>query len=100
MRSRTLIPGTNSYTAEETYNADVYVLGAHMADSHSIYEQLDISQWRFVVLTRTAVEATKLKSMTWIRAQAEVGGSIGFDELATTIRAAASAERVRPPQEE
>lgn len=100
LRSRTLIPGTNSYTAEETYNADVYVLGAHMADSHSIYEQLDISQWRFVVLTRTAVEATKLKSMTWIRAQAEVGGSIGFDELATTIRAAASAERVRPPQEE
>lgn len=92
LRSKTLIPGTNSYTAEETYNADVYVLGAHTAGSHDVYDQLDIGQWRFVVLTRAAIAATNLKSMSWVRAQAEAGGSVGFDELADRIRAAAAAE--------
>mgnify|MGYP003582730743 CR=1 FL=1 len=92
LRSKTLIAGTNSYTAEASYNADVYVLAAHTAASHDVYDQLDLSQWRFVVLTRTAVARTGLKSMSWVRAQAEGGGSIRFDELAAAIEGAADAE--------
>jgi hypothetical protein len=92
LRSKTLIPGTNSYTEEASYNADVYVLAAHAASSHDAYDQLDLSQWRFVVLTRTAVAATGYKSISWFTARALGDGDVGFDGLAESIRQAAATE--------
>ncbi|MRH29644.1 hypothetical protein GH740_10000 [Microbacterium sp. SYP-A9085] len=53
---------------------------------------MDLSQWRFVVLTRSRVAATGRTSLSWNRALAEGGVDLGYDGLADAIRSAAAAE--------
>lgn len=87
LRGRVLDPATNDYTADATYNADVYVLTVNLAGRER-FEQLDIRQWRFAVLSRAALEATGQSSMNWTRAQQLATAVVGFDELADAIRTA------------
>lgn len=87
LRGRVLDPATNDYTSEATYNADVYVLAVNLAGREQ-FNQLDVSQWRFAVLARATLEATGQSSMNWARAQQLATAVVGFDDLATAIRAA------------
>ncbi|MGU3426721.1 hypothetical protein ACLBWV_17540 [Microbacterium paraoxydans] len=48
LRGKLLDPVTNTYAAESTYNADVYVLAANLAGREQ-FDQLDIGNWRFAV---------------------------------------------------
>jgi len=53
---------------------------------------LDLSQWRFVALTRSKLAATGRTSLSWNSALAEGGVDVGYDELADAIPDAAAAE--------
>lgn len=88
LRGRLLDTATNDYVDEATYNADVYVLAVNLAGREQ-FDQLDISQWRFAVLSRSVLEATGQSSMNWARAQQLATAVVGYDGLADAIRAAA-----------
>lgn len=88
LRGRLLDPVTNDYVKDATYNADVYVLAVNLAGREK-FDQLDINQWRFAVLSRATLEATGQDSMVWSRAQQLASAVVGYDELADAIRAAA-----------
>jgi hypothetical protein len=45
------------YAAEKTFNADVYVFCAHVAETHESYDPLDVSQWQFYVVPNARVAA-------------------------------------------
>jgi len=87
LRGRLLDPATNDYVKDATYNADVYVLAANLAGREQ-FDQLDISKWRFAVLTRATLEATGQDSMVWSRAQQLATAVVGYGELADAIRLA------------
>ena len=90
LRGRVLDPATNDYTSEATYNADVYVLAVNLAGREQ-FDQLDISQWRFAVLSRDTLEATGQSSMNWGRAQLLATAVVCLDGLAEAILAAHTA---------
>ena len=89
LRGRLLDPVTNDYVDEATYNADVYVLAVNLAGREK-FDQLDIGQWRFAVLSRATLEATGQASMNWARAQQLATAVVGYDGLADAIRTAGS----------
>ncbi|MGM7696806.1 hypothetical protein [Microbacterium sp. A84] len=91
-RSKLFDPITKTYADEETYNAQVYVFAANLAESHAAYDQLDVGLWRFAVIPRSRIVATGQKSMVWARAIVESGGDVGFDELGAAIERAGEAE--------
>lgn len=96
LRGRVLDPSTNDYTSVATYNADVYVFAVNLAGREQ-FDQLDISQWQFAVLSRAVLEATGQSSMNWVRAQQLATAVVGFDELAAAIRAAYDSAGPRAP---
>lgn len=87
LRGRVLDPETNDYVKDATYNADVYVLAVNLAGREQ-FDQLDIRQWRFAVLSRATLESTGQDSMSWSRAQQLATAVVGFDDLADAIRSA------------
>lgn len=91
LRGKLLDPLTNKYAADATYNADVYVLAVNLADDRSTFDQLDVSQWRFAVLSRKAIAATGQDTLGWARAQELATAMVTFDGLAGAIRDAAVA---------
>jgi hypothetical protein len=77
-------------SAEATFNADVYVFAVQTAQSHEAYDPLDVKQWEFYVLSRREVEERGAKSIGLARLQVLTGGPTPYDELASSITAAAS----------
>jgi hypothetical protein len=68
------------------WNADVYVLCAHVAQVHETYDVLDLGQWEFYVLPRHVVAERDGRPMplAWVRETA--GGSTSYGNLAERIR--------------
>ncbi|WP_217583670.1 hypothetical protein [Microbacterium sp. GbtcB4] len=89
LRGKLLDPVTNTYAAESTYNADVYVLAVNLAGREQ-FNQLDITKWQFAVVSRAALEATGQSTLTWVRAQQLATAVVRYDELAAAIQEAAS----------
>jgi hypothetical protein len=81
------------YSAAGSYNADVYVFAIQTATDHASYDALDLGQWLFWVLPRSAVEGTGLRSMQLARVQALAGAPTPYGELATAVREAAIRDR-------
>lgn len=89
LRGKLLDPATNTYAVESTYNADVYVLAVNLAGREQ-FNQLDIGNWRFAVLSRPTLEATGQSTLTWVRAQQLATAVVDYGELAAAIHEAAS----------
>ena len=45
------------FSRQQAFNADVYVFCLHTAKTHDEYDPLNISQWKFYVAGREAIEA-------------------------------------------
>lgn len=85
-------PGSGEDPLGRRFNAMVYVFCAHTQTQHETYAQLDISQWEFFVVSRTAVAATGLKSLGINRARQLAGGATDWADLPDAIRAAAKGQ--------
>jgi len=89
-------PLTGKYAPEATYNADVYVFAAHTATTHAAYDQLDVSQWTFVVLPRAVLAATGYESIAWSTVRSLSDGVTDFKGLPGAIETAATVDQPDP----
>jgi hypothetical protein len=88
LRARTWSP-VDGYSAEASYNADVYVLCHHTATTRMDYRALDTSQWDFYVMSQTEVAATGWNSMKLSTVRRLSGGKVGYPNLTAAIMHAA-----------
>ena len=58
-----LLTQQNGYSSSATFNADVYVFAIQTAMTQEAYDPLDVGEWEFHVLPRTALEASGYASM-------------------------------------
>jgi len=82
-------PGSGEDPLGKRFNAMVYVFCAHTQTEHSNYDQLDISQWEFFVVSRSALAATGLQSLGINRVRQLSGGATIWAGLSSAIRDAA-----------
>lgn len=86
---------TGARSAEQTFNADVYVFALHTATSHEEYDPLKVEQWRFYVADRKAVEAQAGARMGLVTLKRVCGDAVAYHGLRHAIAAAASGESDR-----
>ncbi len=96
LRACTWTP-TDGYSAEASYNADVYVFCHHTATTRQDYRALDTSQWDFYVMSRAEVAATGWKSMQLSTVTRLSGGNIDYPNLAGAIAQAAGRQNNPAP---
>lgn len=92
LRARTWTP-TAGYSAEASYNADVYVFCHHTATTRQDYRVLDTGQWDFYVMAQADVAATGWNSMSLSTVSRLSGGRIRYSDLADLITSAAERQR-------
>jgi hypothetical protein len=73
-------------------NAMVYVFCVQTATSHDAYDQLDVSQWKFYVVSRSDLAAIKVKSLGIARVQELSGGATAWGDLKTVVTVAAAGQ--------
>jgi hypothetical protein len=92
LASRTWSPEAG-YSADATFNADVYVFAVQTAPSHDDYDVLAIDQWEFYVASREALEATGHRSLN-LKSVAKIAlGPLPWPALADAISQVRSSER-------
>jgi len=74
------------------FNAMVYVFCVQTATEHDLYDQLDVTQWDFYVVSRSALAATKQQSLGIARVQLLSGGATEWNELQAAVTAASLGE--------
>lgn len=93
MKGRTWTP-EGGESPEATLNADVYVFAIQSATSHDNYDALDVSQWEFYVVGRTAIEATGYASIGLSTLRTLTDGPVDFLHLGDAIQTAARSGEV------
>ncbi|HEV3049413.1 MAG TPA: hypothetical protein VGX50_03855, partial [Longimicrobium sp.] len=78
---------TNLYAGERTYNADLYVFCVQTEKSPRRWNALDLSQWRFYLLTRDQVAKLNVRSVSETRVR-ELASPLTAAELREAGRAA------------
>jgi hypothetical protein len=86
-------PGDGTDPLGRPFNAMVYFFCAHTATEHAKYDQLDVSQWQFHVVPRSALAATGLKSLGIAKVRELSGGPTPWADLAKSVTAAAADQR-------
>ena len=94
LSARTWKPQTH-YSPTRSYNADVYVFAVVTATEHAAYDALDIGQWAFWVLPRSAIEATGQQSLRLSRVKTLAGPPVPYEHLAGRVCAAAGTNTKR-----
>jgi hypothetical protein len=69
------------YAKEERYRAMVYVFALQTSKLRSEYDALNLSQWKFWLAPRSALEALNQKSMVLSSVEKHFGAGIGFDKI-------------------
>jgi hypothetical protein len=82
-------PGNGEDPLGRRLNAMVYVFCVQTAIEHDLYDQLDVAQWNFYVVTRSALAVTGLKSLGIARVQSLSGGATNWSDLKAAVTAAA-----------
>ena len=90
LHARTWTP-ESGYAESASFNADVYVFAVLTATEHDRYDALDVGQWSFWVLPRSAVAATGQRSLGLPRVQSLAGDAVPYSELADRVRLVAGA---------
>ena len=67
----------------------VYVFCTHTQIKHEKYDQLDITQWEFFVVSRSALAETGQQSLGINRARRLAGGPTAWADLGSAITTAA-----------
>lgn len=75
------------YTAEQTFNADVYVFAVQTATTHEEYDALSTSQWKFYVASRVVLEGHGYTSIGLPALERLAGPAIAYTALADAITA-------------
>ncbi|CAG7574226.1 hypothetical protein FB554_2397 [Barrientosiimonas humi] len=78
------------YAQTKTFNADVYVFALQTAREHDAYDPLDVSQWRFYVVPRRALEACGYASLGLRTVETLAGGAVSYADLGVAIDAASA----------
>ena len=86
-------PGNGEDPLGKRFNAMVYVFCAHTQTEHESYDQLDITQWEFFVVSRSVLAETGLRSLGISRARGLVNGPTAWADLGSAIRAAAIGQK-------
>lgn len=86
-------PGDGEDPLGKRFNAMVYVFCAHTRTEHERYDQLDIAQWEFFVVSRSVLAETGLKSLGISRARGLAKGSTAWADLGSAITAAAIGQK-------
>jgi hypothetical protein len=81
---------TGTWTSEQGFHADVYVLCLHTATRHEEYRPLDVAPWRFYAASRSAVEARGGVRMGLPAVTRIAGEPVHYEELRSAIHAAVS----------
>lgn len=76
----------------QRYNAMVYVFCVQTAITHEAYNPLDVSQWEFHIVPRSALAAIGLQSIGIGRVRKLSEGSTAWTDLATKVAEAAVGE--------
>lgn len=74
------------------YNAMVYVFCVQTATTHAEYNPLDVSQWEFHIVPRSALAAIGLQSIGIGRVRKLTKGSTAWADLATKVTEVAVGE--------
>jgi hypothetical protein len=69
------------YAKEESYRAMVYVFALQTSKLRSEYDALNLSQWKFWLAQRAALEALNQKSMVLSTVERNFGSGIDFADL-------------------
>jgi len=80
LKARAWSPNTG-YSKEESYRAMVYVFALQTSRIRSEYDALNLSQWKFWLAPRSALEALNQKSMVLSSVEKHFGAGIGFDKI-------------------
>lgn len=83
LRSKALTSST--YAETKSYNAEVYVFCEETERDPSLYDPLDLAQWRFFVLSRRALSELNQDSVSLPRVEVLTGGSTPHRELAAAV---------------
>ena len=70
-------------------NAMVYVFCVQTATSHDVYDQLNVAQWDFYVVSRSDLASTNQNSLGIARVKSLSGGGTAWDDLKAAVTAAA-----------
>lgn len=81
-------------TAGKQFNADVYVFAVQTATTHASYNVLDLTQWAFYVVPRTAMESRGYESIS-LPALEKLAHAIRIDGIRDAVVAAAGDDRRR-----
>jgi hypothetical protein len=81
-----------TWSADQAFNADVYVFCLHIATSHDQYDPLRVEQWRFYVASRSVVEAQAGARMGLATLARVCGEPVMFGDLAHSIATAAAGQ--------
>lgn len=82
---------TGTWSAEQDFNADVYVFCLHTAKTHDEYDPLAAAQWTFYVAGRAAIEARVGASMGLSTLAKVAGAAVPYSGLREAIAAASTA---------
>ncbi len=86
-------PGDGEDPLGKRFNAMVYVFCAHTRTEHESYDQLDIAQWEFFVVSRSVLAETGLRSLGISRARGLANGPTAWADLGSAITAAAIGQK-------
>ena len=86
-------PGNGEDPFGKRFNSMVHVFCAHTQTEHETYDQLDISQWEFFVVSRSALAKTGLQSLGINRARQLANGPTAWADLASAITTAAIGQK-------
>lgn len=80
--------------AGKQFNAQVYVFGVQTATVHDRYDPLDVTQWEWFVLPRQQLAQLDQSTLSLATLRA-LTAAIGFHDLESAVRAAATGDRPR-----
>jgi len=75
----------DGYEKEKTYRADVYVFCVQTAKTHQEYDQFDLSQWEFRVVSRKELERLGVESLSYGTLCRICSEKVLFEELREAI---------------
>ena len=86
LKARTWSP-SSGYSETKTFNADVYVFCLQTAQTHDVYDALNVAQWSFYVLPNATLQRLNVATLTLGRLARETQ-PVPYAKLADAVASA------------